>query len=108
MTEQPIQPDRSSLLLVVDCQPDFMPGGALGVAEGDRIVAPVSELMRSGIFPRIVATQDWHPRGHISFASSHPGISTAERKTTTVAGTTMTAYTSHRISVAMFSERCDT
>jgi nicotinamidase/pyrazinamidase len=68
----PFDPDRTALL-IVDMQPDFMPGGALAVEEGDRLVAPVAELMDAGIFELQVATQDWHPPGHVSFASSHPG-----------------------------------
>ncbi len=60
-------------LLVVDIQPDFMPGGALAVGNAVEIVPPIRALMDSGRFPRVVATQDWHPAGHISFASSHPG-----------------------------------
>jgi nicotinamidase/pyrazinamidase len=60
-------------LLVVDIQNDFLPGGALAVPRGDEILAPLRTLMNSGAFDLIVATQDWHPRGHISFASSHPG-----------------------------------
>lgn len=60
-------------LLLVDIQPDFMPGGALPVADGDRILDPVRNLMESGAFGLAAATQDWHPRGHVSFASSHPG-----------------------------------
>jgi nicotinamidase/pyrazinamidase len=54
-------------------QPDFMPGGALAIAEGDAILQPISRLMTEGPFWIQVATQDWHPAGHISFASSHPG-----------------------------------
>jgi nicotinamidase/pyrazinamidase len=60
-------------LLVVDVQNDFLPGGALAVPDGHAILAPLRRLMESGAFELIVATQDWHPRGHISFASSHPG-----------------------------------
>ena len=60
-------------LIVVDVQNDFLPGGALAVPHGDEIIAPMRELMESDAFALIVATQDWHPRGHISFASSHPG-----------------------------------
>ncbi len=60
-------------LIVIDLQPDFMPGGALPVAEGDTLVEPISGLMESPAFAVRVATQDWHPPGHISFASSHPG-----------------------------------
>lgn len=66
-------PDRSRALLIVDIQPDFLPGGALGIAEGDKILAPITELLARDEFGLYVATQDWHPRGHISFASSHPG-----------------------------------
>lgn len=62
-----------SVLLLVDIQPDFMPGGALAVDEGDTILGPVHELMQSSLFKDCVATQDWHPASHISFASSHPG-----------------------------------
>lgn len=64
---------RRAALLVVDMQPDFLPGGALGIAGGDQIVEPIRLLMTSGIFELQVATQDWHPPGHVSFASSHPG-----------------------------------
>ena len=58
-------------LILVDIQNDFMPGGALPVAEGDRIV-PVVNRIQEG-FDVIVATQDWHPANHGSFASQHPG-----------------------------------
>jgi nicotinamidase/pyrazinamidase len=60
-------------LIVVDLQPDFMPGGALPVTEGDKIVAPIRDLLLSGRFDVVVATQDWHPPHHASFASAHPG-----------------------------------
>ncbi len=58
-------------LLVVDLQRDFLPGGALAVESGDAIVEPIARCARR--FGVVVATQDWHPRGHVSFASSHPG-----------------------------------
>jgi len=58
-------------LVVVDVQPDFMPGGALAVPRGDEVIAPINRL--GAQFETAVLTQDWHPRGHISFASSHPG-----------------------------------
>lgn len=58
-------------LLVVDVQPDFMPGGALAVPRGDEVLAPINRL--GARFADVVLTQDWHPPGHISFASSHPG-----------------------------------
>lgn len=58
-------------LLVVDLQHDFLPGGALGVAGGDEIVAPLARLAPA--FATVVATQDWHPPRHVSFASAHAG-----------------------------------
>lgn len=62
-------PDRA--LLVIDIQNDFTPGGALAVNQGDEIVPLVNHL--AGGFRNVVLSQDWHPAGHISFASSHPG-----------------------------------
>ncbi|MBW0365869.1 bifunctional nicotinamidase/pyrazinamidase [Ensifer adhaerens] len=58
-------------LIVVDVQNDFCPGGALGVAGGDEIVPMINGMI--GRFEHVVLTQDWHPSGHSSFASSHPG-----------------------------------
>lgn len=70
----PLRYDRQrSALLVVDVQPDFLPGGALPVAEGDVILDPIRRLLDRDPCALYVATQDWHPRGHASFASSHPG-----------------------------------
>jgi nicotinamidase/pyrazinamidase len=60
-------------LVVVDIQYDFLPGGKLAVAGGDEIIEPVNALARR--FRHVVQTQDWHPAGHISFASSHEGMS---------------------------------
>lgn len=62
---------EKSALVIVDVQLDFLPGGALAVADGDAILEPLAALMRRDRFGTVVATQDWHPRGHISFASSH-------------------------------------
>jgi nicotinamidase/pyrazinamidase len=59
------------VLVVVDVQNDFCPGGALAVPEGDHVVAVVNRL--AARFAHVVLTQDWHPAGHLSFASSHPG-----------------------------------
>src|SRR6218665_2955224 len=59
-------------LIVVDIQYDFLPGGSLAVAGGDEIIEPVNALARR--FRNVVMTQDWHPKGHISFASSHEGL----------------------------------
>ena len=63
----------TSALIIIDVQNDFCPGGALEVEEGDRVVDPLNRLAalfaaRSG---RVVATQDWHPFDHVSFAASH-------------------------------------
>ncbi|MCF6431095.1 bifunctional nicotinamidase/pyrazinamidase [Leisingera sp. MMG026] len=57
-------------LIVVDVQNDFCPGGALAVPGGDEVVAPVNAMMDR--FDAVILTQDWHPAGHSSFASSHP------------------------------------
>jgi nicotinamidase/pyrazinamidase len=59
------------VLLVIDVQNDFCPGGALAVAEGSAVIAPVLRCMQC--FEHIVLTQDWHPADHFSFASAHPG-----------------------------------
>ena len=63
--------DDREVLLIVDVQNDFCPGGALAVPNGDAIVPVVNKLAAG--FPHVVLTQDWHPPGHASFASSHPG-----------------------------------
>jgi nicotinamidase/pyrazinamidase len=64
-------PRSDDLLLVVDLQYDFLPGGSLAVAGGDEIIILINRLGRQ--FKHVAMTQDWHPDGHISFASSHPG-----------------------------------
>ena len=56
-------------LIVVDVQNDFCPGGALAVAGGDQIVAQINNVMAD--YDAVILTQDWHPAGHSSFASSH-------------------------------------
>jgi nicotinamidase/pyrazinamidase len=58
-------------LLLVDIQNDFCPGGALAVGEADQVVAPANRLANH--FDLVVATQDWHPADHGSFAANHPG-----------------------------------
>ena len=63
--------DDRDILLIIDVQNDFCPGGALAVPQGDEIVPAVNRLAAE--FAHVVLTQDWHPRGHASFASSHPG-----------------------------------
>jgi nicotinamidase/pyrazinamidase len=65
-----------AVLIAVDVQNDFLPGGSLGVADGDAIIPLINRL--SALFPHAVATQDWHPPGHHSFATSHEARSPFE------------------------------
>ncbi|MDI6698655.1 MAG: bifunctional nicotinamidase/pyrazinamidase [Candidatus Saccharicenans sp.] len=58
-------------LIVVDLQNDFVPGGSLAVPRGDEIIPLVNKIQEK--FDLVVATQDWHPKNHLSFASNHPG-----------------------------------
>ncbi len=62
---------EADVLIVVDVQYDFLPGGALAVPDGDAVIDPINRLGRA--FRHVVLTQDWHPEGHASFASSHSG-----------------------------------
>jgi nicotinamidase/pyrazinamidase len=78
---QPVS-NQTDVLLVVDVQNDFLPGGALAVPDGHAIVPLVNDLATR--FAHVVLSQDWHPAGHHSFASSHPGKSPFD--------TVMTAY----------------
>lgn len=72
MPEAPVRIEpETDLLLVVDVQPDFMPGGALAVPGGDEVLPVINTLL--GHFRHAVATQDWHPADHASFASQHLG-----------------------------------
>ncbi|KQP80617.1 bifunctional nicotinamidase/pyrazinamidase [Methylobacterium sp. Leaf117] len=66
-----MRPTEGDVLLVIDLQADFLPGGALAVPDGDAVIAPINRLL--GQFPHAVLTQDWHPPGHVSFVTSHPG-----------------------------------
>ena len=61
----------TDLLLIIDVQRDFCPGGRLAVPDGDAVVPLINQLARR--FPHVVLTQDWHTPGHTSFASSHAG-----------------------------------
>lgn len=63
----------SHILLLIDVQNDFCPGGNLPVAEGDLVVPIANKLMASGIYDCHIASQDWHPANHGSFASQHAG-----------------------------------
>ena len=66
-----LTPNPGDVLLVIDVQNDFCPGGELAVPEGDAVVPVINRIAPA--FGQVVLTQDWHPPGHLSFASSHPG-----------------------------------
>lgn len=66
-----IRPGPDSVLLVVDTQNCFTPGGTLPVKDGEQVVPVINRIGKA--FENVVLTQDWHPRGHASFASSYPG-----------------------------------
>ena len=66
-----------SVLIVVDVQNDFLLGGPLAVPEGDAVIAPINALAEC--FDHVVVTQDWHPPGHVSFASTHKGRKPLDR-----------------------------
>ncbi len=63
-------------LLIIDVQNDFLPGGALAVSEGDAIIPVINQVVNN--YDLVVATQDWHPADHGSFASQHPGKKVGE------------------------------
>ncbi|MBF9234551.1 bifunctional nicotinamidase/pyrazinamidase [Microvirga alba] len=67
----PLKPTETDIFIVVDVQNDFLPGGALAVPDGDAVIAPINKMAKA--FRHVVLTQDWHPKGHASFASSHAG-----------------------------------
>jgi nicotinamidase/pyrazinamidase len=69
--------EENTVLLVIDVQNDFCPGGALAVPRGDEVIPVVNRLATA--FAHVVVTQDWHPKGHHSFASAHPGRTPFER-----------------------------
>ena len=72
----PIAVGASDVLVIVDVQYDFCPGGRLAVPDGGAVIDPINRLARQ--FANVVLTQDWHPAGHLSFASSHPGCAPFE------------------------------
>jgi nicotinamidase/pyrazinamidase len=74
MSEPFLGVDRErSALLVVDIQPDFLPGGALPTNDGAAVLEPIRRLVEADPFGLYIATQDWHPPDHVSFASNHEG-----------------------------------
>lgn len=69
--QRTVHPGSEDVLLVIDVQNSFTPGGSLAVRDGDEVVPVINRLATR--FPRVILTQDWHPPGHVSFASSHAG-----------------------------------
>lgn len=65
-------------LIIVDLQNDFLPKGSLAVADGDQIIPLINKLLAHPFFNICVATQDWHPANHVSFASNHPNQSVGD------------------------------
>ncbi len=63
--------EERNALLIIDVQNDFCPGGKLAVKDGDRVVPGINQIMRK--FYKVIATQDWHPENHVSFANNHAG-----------------------------------
>lgn len=80
-------------LLLIDIQNDFLPGGALAVSDGDHVIPIANRSMPH--YPLVIATQDWHPADHRSFASQHPGKSVGE--TIDLGGVTQILWTDHCI-----------
>ncbi len=68
---------KTRAFIITDVQNDFLPGGALAVPKGDEVIPVINHLSRH--FSLVVATLDWHPPGHMSFASSHPGKKPGEK-----------------------------
>lgn len=78
-------------LLIIDLQNDFMPGGSLAVPDAFAVIPPTNDLMDQ--FPLVVATQDWHPAQHGSFAANHPGATVFSQ--TDLAGLPQTLWPVH-------------
>src|ERR1700680_3918899 len=74
-----IKPDDQAALIVIDVQYSFLPAGSLAVPNGDAVIPVINGI--AGAFQNVVLTQDWHPSGHVSFASSHPGRTPFEQIT---------------------------
>ncbi len=82
---------NDNALIIIDVQNDFCPGGALAVNEGDRVIPVINQIAER--FQKVVATQDWHPKNHVSFASAHPGKK--EHETVTVNGLEQSLWPDH-------------
>ena len=91
MLREPAPVTGNRVLIVVDVQNDFCAGGALAVPDGDAVVPVINRLARS--FQNVVLTQDWHPAGHVSVASSHAGKTPFE--TVTLAYGTQVLWPDH-------------
>ena len=87
-------------LILVDLQNDFLPGGALAVPGGDEVV-PVANRLQE-VFDRVIATKDWHPQHHGSFASSHPGHQVGDE--VELAGLTQILWPDHCVQFTRGSE----
>ncbi|SDR60669.1 nicotinamidase/pyrazinamidase [Rhizobiales bacterium GAS191] len=101
-----IKPASDDVFIVVDVQNDFLPGGALAVKNGDQVIAPINALARK--FVNVVQTQDWHTKGHISFASAHSGTKAFE--TTQLPYGTQVLWPDHCVqgsAGAAFSDKLD-
>ena len=93
MTSSAASSAASSAFIVIDVQNDFCPKGALAVADGDQVVAPINAMMAD--FDHVILTQDWHPQTHSSFASQHDGL--APFSTTTMPYGDQTLWPDHCI-----------
>ena len=101
-----MQIDSNDVLLVIDVQNDFCPGGALAVPHGDEVIAPIHRIAPR--FQHIVLTQDWHPRGHISFAAAHglqPFTDTIDAPAARTASSTRARAVSGKSCTVMLSRR---
>lgn len=90
-------------LIIVDLQNDFLPGGALPVSDGDLIIPGINRLQED--YELVVATQDWHPAGHLSFASQHPGRQPFDE--ITLDGLTQTLWPDHCVQESFGAEFAD-
>ncbi|HQF41867.1 MAG TPA: bifunctional nicotinamidase/pyrazinamidase [Ignavibacteriaceae bacterium] len=96
-------------LIIIDIQNDFLPGGALAVNKGDEVIPIINKLQQTDFFDLVVATQDWHPQNHGSFASNHPGKNQFDK--TTLGGLEQILWPDHCVQEtngAEFSDKLDT
>ncbi len=86
--EKRLQISKEDVLIIVDMQYDFMPGGALPVEKGDEIISDINAMAKKfkNNLAKIILTQDWHPQDHLSFASNHPGKNPGDQYQTEAIG----------------------